>query len=210
MNLTLKKSSFRLSLIIALFIHITIIIILNFIIIDENEESNSKSIYLEFKKYVKKEDKNREDISQPTVNNSSGNINNITKNPNPILIEEKFEDENAVVIIDSTVFAHNDTVKRYTNIIDSIIINYPDLYTFKSLLKEMIRKNPIVESDTVKAIKGLKKSLIEYYKNKYPTPLSKFGNANPGIPIKDILDLFSKEDTTDIKKIKEYLGLDKD
>ncbi len=208
MNLKLKKSPFRLSLIIALFIHITIIIIFNFLIIDENEESRSKSIYLEFKKYVKKE--NKEDVSLTKVKNSFGNSTNILKNPNPILIEEKFEDENAVVIIDSTVFAHNDTVKRYTNIIDSIIVNYPDLYTFKSLLKEMIRKNPIVESDTLKAIKGLKKSLIEYYKNKYPTPLSKFGEQNSGIPIDKILDFFSKDDTTDIKKIKEYLGLDKD
>lgn len=208
MNLKLKKSPFRLSLIIALFIHIAIIIIFNFLIIDENEESRSKSIYLEFKKYVKKEDK--EDVNLTKVKNSFGNNTNILKNPNPILIEEKFEDENAVVIIDSTVFAHNDTVKRYTNIIDSIIVNYPDLYTFKSLLKEMIRKNPIVESDTLKAIKGLKKSLIEYYKNKYPTPLSKFGEQNSGIPIDKILDFFSKDDTTDIKKIKEYLGLDKD
>ena len=208
MNLKLKKSPFRLSLIIALFIHIAIIIIFNFLIIDENEESRSKSIYLEFKKYVKKE--NKEDVNLTKVKNSFGNNTNIFKNPNPILIEEKFEDENAVVIIDSTVFAHNDTVKRYTNIIDSIIVNYPDLYTFKSLLKEMIRKNPIVESDTLKAIKGLKKSLIEYYKNKYPTPLSKFGEQNSGIPIDKILDFFSKDDTTDIKKIKEYLGLDKD
>ena len=74
--------------------------------------------------------------------------------------------------------------------------------------KSIIKSNPKIETDSALIVRRMKEYMLEYYKNKFPTPLSKFGDANPGIPIDDIIDIFGKKDTVDIKRIKKYLGIE--
>ena len=111
-------------------------------------------------------------------------------------------------ILDSNLTTVSDTLKYYTNLIDSLVVNYPNLIAIKSAMAEHIKKNPQIETDSSMVVRRMRKYMIDYYKFKYPTPLSKFGDGNPGIPIDKILDLFSRDDTVDVKRIKKYLGLD--
>ena len=207
MNIEFKESSFRISFALTLIIYIAIILLFNFIIINENEELNSKRVYLEFKTLEKKVNKNKEEVIIPKAVKRKISSKNILKNSNQVL-SEKPKDEQNKEILDSNLINKKETLINHSDFIDSVVVNYPNLLTFKSLLKEMIKKNPYTETDSAMVVRRMKEYMLKYYKNKYPTPLSKFGDANPGIPIEDIVDLFSKKDTVDIKKIKKYLGID--
>lgn len=90
--------------------------------------------------------------------------------------------------------------------LDSLVINNPSLMGLKYALAEKMKTETIVETDSAFIVRRLKESLIQYYKDKYPTPLSKFGDGNSGIAIDKIIDLFSSDDI-DEKKIKEYLNI---
>ena len=70
----------------------------------------------------------------------------------------------------------------------------PNLAVLKLALKYNIKNNPIKKTEEEVAIQGLKKYMRDYYKIKYPTPLSKFGDPGSGsmisIPIDAIIELF--------------------
>ncbi|MCP5062845.1 MAG: hypothetical protein GY936_10315, partial [Ignavibacteriae bacterium] len=61
-------------------------------------------------------------------------------------------------------------------------------------LQQNIKNKVIRKTEAEIAVDGLKKQMMVYYKLKYPTPLSKFGNPGRGsmfsIPINDIVELF--------------------
>lgn len=90
--------------------------------------------------------------------------------------------------------------------LDSLIINNPSLMGLKYALSEKMKTETIVKTDSAFIVRRLKESLIQYYEDKYPTPLSKFGERNSGIAIDKIIDIFKSEDI-DEKKIKEYLNI---
>jgi len=207
LNLEFKESSFRISLALTLIIYITIILVFNLIPIDENEDLNSKRVYLEFKTIEKKTKKNIEEAIIPKVVKRKISSKNIIMNSNPALNEKSKEEQNTE-ILDTNLINKKETQISHSDFLDSVVVNYPNLLTFRSLLKEMIKKNPQTETDSAMVVRRMKEYMLKYYKDKYPTPISKFGDANPGIPIEDIFDLFSKKVTVDKKKIKKYLGID--
>ncbi len=207
MNSEFKESSFKISLVITLIIYIIIILIFSLITFDDNEDSDFKSVYLEFNHFEKKISKNKKGNNYPR-NFKLKNPPKDVKKQSISDLDKSTESETSINIIDSSLITKVDTLKNYSEFLDSIVIHNPSLLALKSALVEHFKNNSQIETDSAMIVRRMKKYMLEYYKNKFPTPLSKFGDPSPGIPIDKIVDLFSKKDTVDMKKIKKYLGLD--
>ena len=81
------------------------------------------------------------------------------------------------------------------SIIDSFIMNNPDIIALKTALLKKMKYTEFPESDSVRILNNFRKQVMAYYKFLYPTPLSKFKDFPKGggmfsIPIDDIINLF--------------------
>jgi hypothetical protein len=111
------------------------------------------------------------------------------------------------VIIDSNSLLKEDSVRVYTNWIDSLVITHSNLIMLKYAMQDKIKNSPIMKSDSVKTVEKIRKIMQDYYRSKYPTAVYKFGDNSPGIPIEKILNIFGAKDTVDLEKIKKYLKI---
>jgi hypothetical protein len=201
-----KESSVGISLVISLVIYFIIILIFSVITFEENEDANFITVSLEFNQYEKK----------IVANNKSEKIPNKIKRkiPQQNIVERSrnksvkiSETEIPVEIVDTSL-TKIDSLKYFSELIDSFVHSYPKLFVLKSAIAQHVKHDKNIETDSAMAVRRMKKYMLDYYKNKFPTPLSKFGNATPGIPIDKILDLFRKDNKEEIKKIKKYFNLE--
>ena len=110
--------------------------------------------------------------------------------------------------IDSTLFEEVSDLLKSMNWLDSMVINNPNILMLKYATKDKLKNNSIKLSDSAKTAETIKIVMQNYFRSKYPTPVHKFGDGSPGIPIDKILDIFSADDTVDVNKIKRYLKLE--
>jgi len=109
---------------------------------------------------------------------------------------------------DSTKITEVNVMVNNINWLDSMVINNPNILMLKYAVTDQLKNNPTEKSDSAETVETIRNVMQNYIKSKYPTPIHKFGDGSPGIPIDKILDIFSKDDTVDIKKIKKYLKLE--
>ena len=206
MNLKSKKSPLTISLLIAFVIHIIIILLLSVIYFEKISDEDSYGVILELIEYERKvvQLKKIEKIPKKFIPRP------LPKQIRENIISETLEFTEAEILpgkIDSSTISEIDSLEYYSNLLDSLVVNFPSLLVLKSAMTEHIKNDPKIETDSAMVVRRMRKYMLDYYKHKFPTPLSKFGEGNPGIPIDKILDLFSSDEDIDEKKIKKYLNI---
>ena len=71
---------------------------------------------------------------------------------------------------------------------DSILVKYPTFIALRIALKEQIEKNRIRKTENEELITKIEKSMQDYYKMKYPTPMYKFGEKGSGAGVRIPID----------------------
>lgn len=207
MKIKFIKSSVAKSAYISLFAHFLLIMIFSLIYFNNNPDEKFNGVYIEFNEIEKKIIPAKQ-------------VDDVKRKRKPIILPKKI-DQNVIIdsdnvtkieipteIVDSSANSKIDSISYYSGLLDSIVINFPSLLVLKSAMKEHIKNDPKIETDSALIVRRMRRYIRDYYKYKYPTPLSEFGDPNPGIPIDKILDIFSSEEEIDVKKIKKYLNLD--
>lgn len=205
MNLKSKKTAFLISLFLSFILHLAIIFIFGLIYFKnaDHEELKRVSLYInqiEKKVITKKAESRPKKLKLLTPNIViKEKIASIPELETNIIAEVPSENLEAILI---------DSVKYYTKLLDSLVLRLPNITTLKYVVSEKIKNDPKVETDSAFAVRRLRENVLDYYKNKYPTPLSKFGDQPKGIAIDKIIKMFSGEDEEETRKIKRYLELD--
>lgn len=207
MKLKFDNTNLKISLLISIIFYLITTIALSLIKFNSIKLPDLQEVYLNiryYKKHIVKEEslQNPPPKPMPTMlqnevkKNEINNVSITTKTT--MSIEEP----------DSTIFAEVDVLIRDINWLDSMVVNNPNILMLKYAAKDQLRNNSLNLSDSAKAAETIKIVMQNYFRIKYPTPVHKFGDGSPGIPIDKILDIFFGEDTLDVKKIKRYLKLE--
>lgn len=206
MNLKFKKSSLTISLLIAFIIHVIFILVCNFIYYNGNSDEKDNGVFLEFNEYekkviTKKKENNIPKRIKPSIN-SGFTIESVISGP------IKFsESETVVDTTGESYISVSDSIEYDSKLIDSLVVNYPSLLALKSVMSEYIKNTPKIETDSAMVVRRMRKYMLDYYKYKFPTPLSKFGDPTPGIAIDKIIEFINGNEDVDVKKIKKYLRI---
>ena len=207
MNLKFNNSNLRNSLFISIVFYLTTFFVISTIKITFNKLPDFQEVYLNighFEKHIVNEEsiQNLSPKSKPKVLQKHVKKNNNNKVDIPAKRNMTIEET------DSTIFSEVDILGNNINWLDSMVINNPNILMLKYAASDQLKNNPIKISDSAKTVERIRNVMQNYFKNKYPTPVHKFGDGSPGIPIDKILDIFSGSDTVDVKKIKRYLKLE--
>lgn len=207
MNLPFNNSNLRISLFTSIFFYIITFFILGIIKFKSIKLPDLQEVYLNIRNYenhIVKKESIQNSTPKPTYkipqkHVKKNKINKVDISAKTIMpIEEN----------DSTSFAQVDVSINNISWLDSMVINNPNILMLKYAATDQLKNNPFEVSDSAKIVEKLRTVMQNYFRSKYPTPLHKFGDGSPGIPIDKILDIFSEDDTVDVKKIKKYLQLE--
>ena len=172
--------------------HIILLLIFYLADIDDTPIPEEEVIFLQLKEippHEKKDEILRKDSNEKNFINKKIQKKNIE------------EDEPIILSDSATVLTKLDTTKKVINIpdsasvIDSFLVNNPDIIALKTVLLKKIKYTEFPESDSLRIVNNFRKQILAYYKFLYPTPLSKFKGSPQGggmlsIPIDDIINLF--------------------
>jgi hypothetical protein len=190
---SLVRTPIFISLFLSLIIYISLFAIFNYIELKRETIPLINEVYLEF------EDKY--DIAQSKKENGKleypGKINsNYVKKKTALSVINR--EEQIEVYSDSaeinTLYSQSMERKDSLISIDSFIVENPSLISLQIALKDHLNKNGFYRSKNAELILTIEKSMQDYYKMKYPTPVHKFGEQGSGagitIPIDNIIELF--------------------
>ena len=206
MKINFKISSFHLSILFGIAIHLLLFVIINVIYFEEYYEKNSNVVNFQFREYEK------QNLSTKILPNNSTNLKRkIAPEKTEKEVIDDLENLNSIEITeenaDTITSPEIDSLKYFSHLLDSLVVNNPSLLLLKYASKEYLKNNPKLETEEEIAIKRLRNYFQNYFKQRYPTPPSKFGETR-GIPIDKIIVLFKGNDDIDIIKIRKYLRLD--
>ena len=207
MKLKLDNTNLKISLLISIIFYSITTFVLSIIKLNSIRFPDLQEVYLnirQYEKYIIKEELLQKPSTRPTNRASQKKVkkeefNKVGNHNNAIVTTAE---------IDSTLHLEVDVPVKNNNWLDSMVIKNPSILMLKYAAKDKLNNDSTKISDSAKTAETIKNVMQNYFRSKYPTPVHKFGDGSPGIPIDKIVDLFSKEDTVDVKKIKKYLKLE--
>lgn len=207
MKLKSRKRNLLRPILGSVIFHIVILFVFDIISLDTEFQEENNILFIEIKSKEIEINKS-EPFSKKEVEKQKMETNDRINEK--VLYEEQDTDStnDSITETDTLNVAEDKIVRNESQIFDSLIVNNPSLMSLKYALSKQLKLDNITESDSAFIVRRLKESVIDYYRIKYPTPLSEFGEPNQGIAIDKIIDLFSADDDIDEKKIKKYLGIE--
>jgi hypothetical protein len=207
LNLKFNKSNLITSLFISIAFYLITFFVLNAIKFSSVRLPDLQEVHLNirhYKKHIVKEESRQNQSPKPTPSVPKKKVKK--KEINREIIPTKTI--MSIKETDSTLFVEGDVLIKDINWLDSMVVNNPNILMLKYAAKDQLKNNSIKISDSARTVETIKSIMQNYFKSKYPTPVHKFGDGSPGIPIDKILDIFRGDDTLDVKKIKRYLKLE--
>lgn len=197
----MKKNKFHISqerffsFTTTLLLYLIIICVFSFIDLKKTNVETS-DIFIEFRQ---KESVENFTESKKYIQRSTEKKKTIKENKG-FIVEKRKKLQNSETHIlsinnsDSSQIKYSDTFQTVFKSIDSLLYKSPSIYKLKMVVAENIKKNGVRKTNNQLIIARIEKSMQDYYKMKYPTPIHKFGEQGGGagirIPIDDIIELF--------------------